>query len=175
METIITKSTDVLSKELSIKNLSILIVILFACVLMITAATKMELEATSPIYLLLMTVGGVGAIVSLIKIAAGTKRVVYHPTGSPIKSYNIFFKPTEISSLTKAIETGDTSKMHSMLNDTNSGIRLDVVMAKDGKFAACQLFQYVPYSYEPATDVYRIDESFLANFCKEIKVLAAYK
>ena len=41
-----------------------------------------------------------------------------------------------------------------MLKSESSGnIRMDVILSEDKKFAAVQLFQFVPYTYNPITSV----------------------
>ena len=42
-----------------------------------------------------------------------------------------------------------------MLKSESSGnIRMDVILSEDKKFAAVQLFQFVPYTYQPVTAVH---------------------
>ena len=36
---------------------------------------------------------------------------------------------------------------------TSGNLRLDVMLSEDRKFAAVQLFQFVPYTYNPVTSV----------------------
>lgn len=175
MKTIIEHSADVLTKQLCIKTTAVIVAVLIICMSMTAAALNLDMEATSPVFLLLTTVGIVGIVISLIKLVSGTKKWVYTPTGSSIKEYSIFFKPTEMYNLKRAIESGDIKSIDSMVNDTNNGIRFDVAMSKDSKFAACQLFEYVPYNYEPATDVYRIDDKALGDFCRKVETLARHK
>ena len=51
--------------------------------------------------------------------------------------------------------------------------RMDYMASKDGKFVAIQLFQFVPYTFEPFSDVYyyadadaRAFQHFLKNQVK---------
>ena len=45
-------------------------------------------------------------------------------------------------------------------SESNVNIRMDIILSEDKKFAAVQLFQFVPYNYQPITSVqYYTNES----------------
>ena len=51
------------------------------------------------------------------------------------------------------IEHGKIDAESSVKNDASGNVRMDVMLSQDNKFAAVQLFQFVPYTYTPVTSV----------------------
>ena len=46
--------------------------------------------------------------------------------------------------------------------------RLDYMVSKDGKFAAAQLYRFIPYTYEPFSRVYYYTEADSASFARRL-------
>lgn len=51
------------------------------------------------------------------------------------------------------VKSGDFSLQSTAKGGTSGNLRLDVMLSEDKKFAAVQLFQFVPYTYNPITSV----------------------
>lgn len=169
METIIEKSANVISKKNNAKKSALSMIGFVLGASIITVAAIFVDDYTSSTYLSLTTIGAVTAVVGLIALIAGGRDLIYTPTGSRIESYSIFFKAEEMPKLIYAIENGNTSAIEKLSGDSNSGARLDAVISEDAKFAACQIFRYVPHNFEPATGVYTISEEHLPTFCTKVK------
>ena len=83
-----------------------------------------------------------------------SKEMVYLPTGSVTRERSLFFDLKHLDTLTDMIDHDAWSADTALPSDAGGNVRLDVLMSKDGKFAAVQLFRFVPYSYTPVTSVH---------------------
>lgn len=57
-----------------------------------------------------------------------------------------------LDELTDMVTSGDFSMQSTAKGGTSGNLRLDVMLSEDKKFAV-QLFQFVPYTYNPVTSV----------------------
>ena len=56
--------------------------------------------------------------------------------------------------LVDIVNSGSFSANSDIKSETSGNIRMDVILSEDKKFAAVQLFQFVPYTYQPITSVH---------------------
>ena len=54
------------------------------------------------------------------------------------------------------VNSGSFSADSNIKSEASGNIRMDVILSADKKFAAVQLFQFVPYNYQPITSAYNI-------------------
>lgn len=171
MNTILEAASDELSKKRSAGSIKVLVSLaIFSLILIIVTITAIP-DKKSVLYLGMITIGIIGLIIFLIKLLNSKEDLIYVKTGSDIKKFSLYFKPDELPNLMYAIETVNVSIFKRLFADNNSGIRLDVVLSKDDKFAACQIFKFIPYTYEPASVVYKIPSDKLTDFCSCMKNL----
>ena len=78
---------------------------------------------------------------------------VYVPTGSVVRERILYFGQDALDNLTESVETGDWRKALAARPTPHGSVRLDVLASKDGRFAAVQLFRFVPHTYVPSTAV----------------------
>ena len=92
-------------------------------------------------------------LIGIFRLFWKSKEVVYLPTGSVAKEQSIFFDLKYMDQLKEMVKSG-MFPVDTMLKSESSGnIRMDVILSEDKKFAAVQLFQFVPYTYNPITSV----------------------
>lgn len=76
-----------------------------------------------------------------------------------------YFQQTKKSSLTSAIsskpETIELPK-----EQGSNALRLDIYFSRSANKAYVQLFEYVPYEYEPCTEIYEYEASRVENLIK---------
>jgi hypothetical protein len=76
-----------------------------------------------------------------------------------------YFQQTKKSSLTSAIsskpETIELPK-----EQGSNALRLDIYFSRSANKAFVQLFEYVPYEYEPCTEIYEYEASRVENLIK---------
>jgi hypothetical protein len=76
-----------------------------------------------------------------------------------------YFQQTKKSSLTSAIsskpETIELPK-----EQGSNALRLDIYFSRSANKAYVQLFEYIPYEYEPYTEIYEYEASRVENLIK---------
>lgn len=122
------------------------------------------LAEISSLYMLLMTAGWCLVALFGVRLFTRAADIVYLPTHSSVKQVSLYFKGGELENIKKAVEKGDIKSLKELSAERNSGIKMDVMYSRDGKFASVQLFNYVPYNYEVASKVYCIQGEASAQF-----------
>lgn len=111
-------------------------------------------DHSSVLAIALMVAGSILIMLGLFRLFWKTTKTVYVPTGSATRERSVFFDLKHIDDLKQCVSTGVFPLDSSMKSEDNGNIRMDVIMSQDKKFAAVQLFQFVPYAYNPVTPVY---------------------
>ena len=109
----------------------------------------------------------------LLMVLWKSKEVVYIPTGSITKERSVFFDLKHMGKLKEMIEKGQLSIEEGVKSEGSGNVRLDVILSQDNKFAAVQLFQFVPYTYTPVTSVHYYtgnDAATISAFLAKCKV-----
>ena len=114
-------------------------------------------------YFLMMLSAVVLVGVGIVRLLFFGKEYVYLPTKSKIAEYSVFFRSDAKRAVIDAIESGNIAALDKIKKDDNSGIRFDIVMSDDCKFASCQVFEWVPHFFEPASKVYVLDEETVSK------------
>ncbi len=130
-------------------------------------------DRSSSLSMALMVFGAALLIAGVVRLFWKSKHVVYLPTGSIAKEESLFFDLKDLNKLLEIVKSGSFTTDTVVKGDTSGNIRMDVILTEDTKFAAVQLFQFVPYTYNPVTSVcYYTDNeaSELAAFLKKCKV-----
>lgn len=107
---------------------------------------------------------------SVVKLCLGRKCYLFKPTGSRVKARTIYFDNKERSALENCMETADFTVLEKLKRQINTGVKMEIWVAQDGQFAALQLAEYVPYTYEPSTPVkcyYNENARQLTDFVKK--------
>lgn len=169
MEKIIESSMDVVTKQKNIKKLLYAGLGIVFGIALICIATFGIADKKSGMYLLLITFGIMALVAFVAMLFLNKGQLIYTPTKSEIRAYEIFFKSEALHNLLQAIEAGNISSLYRMVGEDGQGIRLNVLLSKDNSFAACQLYKYVPYQYEPASEVYKIMDGRVSEFCQCVR------
>ena len=83
-------------------------------------------------------------------------------TGAKYRKKERFFETCHRESLTDRI-SGKTSKADLSAEDKGNGLRLDIYHSQQTGKAYVQLYEYVPYKYEPCTCMYEHDIEYIAE------------
>ena len=68
-------------------------------------------------------------------------------------SGSVFFDLKYLGKLTDMIENEQLNGETEIKSSGSGNVRMDVMISQDNKFAAVQLYQFVPYTYTPVTSV----------------------
>lgn len=150
--TIFASSHPDIAKRTSISSILFSFVMLVIGVLLF--ASTFELDDKSSTVSMALMVFGTGLILfGIFRLFWKSKEVVYVPTGSVAKERSIFFDLKYLDQLANLVNAGSFSADSNVKSATSGNLRMDVILSADKKFAAVQLFQFVPYTYQPVTTV----------------------
>lgn len=150
--TIFASSHPDIAKRTSISGLIFSCIMLVAGVAAFVSTFEME-DRSSTISMGLMVLGTGLFLVGVFRLFWKSKEMVYLPTGSVAKEQSVFFDLKYMDRLSDMVTTGDFSRSSEIYGGTSGNLRLDIMLSEDKKFAAVQLFQFVPYTYNPVTSV----------------------
>lgn len=168
--TIFASSHPDIAKRTSVSGL------IFSCIMLLVGilafVSTFELEDRSSTTSMTLMVLGTGLFLAgIFRMFWKSKEVVYLPTGSKAKERTVFFDLRHMDKLTDIVNTGAFASKE-IKSEASGNIRMDVIISEDNKFAAIQLFQFVPYTYQAVTTVhyYKDDEATaVANFLSRSK------
>lgn len=174
MEKIITENvfnaySDEISKQKCKKTATFSVMVILLGVALMTATVTLIEDTSSTLYTLLTITAIIIALAGLFNFLFGGKKYVYMPTNSRIKEYSLYFQPEATEAIIPAIEQGDLSFLDRMDLNGNAPVKLEVLVSEDRKFANCQEFHYVPYTYEPVSRVARLSSSATECLLKYIE------
>ena len=150
--TIFASSHPDIAKRTSVSGVLISSVMLLVGILAFGFTFELE-DKSSTISMALMVLGTGLFLMGIFRLFWKSKEVVYLPTGSVTKEHCIFFDLKHMDSLTNLVNSGSFSAGTAIKSASSGNIRMDVIRSEDKKFAAVQLFQFVPYNYQPITSV----------------------
>lgn len=141
-----------IAKRTSVSGLIFSVIMLLVGVLVFASVFEMN-DKSSSISMMLMVVGTALVLFGVFRLFWRSKEIVYLPTGSITKEHSIFFDLKYLGKLTDMLEHKQLNGETQIKSDTSGNVRMDVMVSQDNKFAAIQLFQFVPYTYSPVTSV----------------------
>lgn len=151
--TIFASSHPDIAKRTSVPGLIFSVVMVLLGILVFASTFEMH-ERSSTLSMLLMVLGTAFFLLGVFRLFWKSKEVVYLPTGSVTKERSLFFDLKHLGKLKDMIENGHLSAEEGVKSEGSGNVRMDVMISQDNKFAAIQLFQFVPYTYTPITSVH---------------------
>lgn len=150
--TIFASSHPDIAKRTSVSGLIFSGLMLLIGVLAFVSTFEME-DRSSTLSMGLMVLGTGLFLIGVFRLFWKSKEVVYLPTGSVAKEQSLFFDLKYMDQLKDIVKSGSFPADTNLKGGASGNIRMDVILSEDKKFAAVQLFQFVPYTYNPITSV----------------------
>lgn len=150
--TLYTSGHPDIAKRTSVSGLIITAAMLLIGILLFTSIVEVN-DKSSAISMGLMVLGTILVLLAVFRLFWKTKEMVYLPTGSVARQQSFFFDLKHMEKLKEMIEQGKPECDSQVKSEASGNVRMDVMLSKDNKFAAIQLFQFVPYTYMPVTSV----------------------
>lgn len=150
--TIFASSHPDIAKRTSISGILLSSVMLLMGVLAFASTFELE-DKSSTVSMALMVLGTGLFLMGIFRFFWKSKEVVYLPTGSVARERSLFFDLKYMDALANMVNSGSFSANTDIKSEASGNIRLDIILTEDKKFAAVQLFQFVPYTYQPITSV----------------------
>ena len=148
---------------------SVALSIIFALVgLGIIVLSSFIEDKSSATYMGANTLAIVLIIIGFYRLLFRRNQLVYKPTSTALVNGSFYFDTKHMERL-KGVVVSNESADYTLFEFVKSGnARLDYMVSKDSKFLALQLFQYVPYTFEPACEVVCYEGSDAETFGKYI-------
>lgn len=78
---------------------------------------------------------------------------VYGKTGEKLTKKERFFPASKMESISRALAS-DPGKVDLSTENSGNGLRLDVYYSRKSGHAYAQLFEYIPYKYQPCSQLF---------------------
>lgn len=141
---------EAVSETKSAINSQSLLWTLIAVVLFVIYRQQPDKESTLGIIQITLVL--VCAVLALVKLFTGGRRLVYTPTGSPVvktdKYYNLAFE----GDIRQCLKEGNSSRLNALKTDDAGGILVETLESKDKTFTAVRMQKYCPEGYRPETE-----------------------
>lgn len=142
-----------IAKRISIAKLSVSCVMLLIGILLFATTFQLE-DNSSTVSMALMVFGTALFLYGIFSLFWKSKEVIYVPTGSIVNERSIFFDLKHLDYLADQVNSATFHADSKVKSEVSGNLRMDVILSSDNKFAAVQLFQFVPYTYQPVTSVH---------------------
>ena len=150
--TIFASSNPNIAKRTSISGVIFSSIMLLVGILAFGSTFELK-DKSSAISMALMVFGTGLFFLGVFRLFWRSKEIVYLPTGSVTKERSVFFDLKHMDALMHLVNSGSFTVDTNLKSEPSGNIRMDVILSEDKKFAAVQLFQFVPYTYQPITSV----------------------
>lgn len=141
-----------IAKRTSVSGVLISSVMLLIGILAFASIFELD-DKSSTASMALMVLGAGLFLMGIFRLFWKSKEVIYLPTKSVAKEHSVFFDLKHVDTLKNFVNSGSFSTDLKIKSEASGNIRMDVILSADKKFAAVQLFQFVPYTYQPITPV----------------------
>ena len=161
-ETLLSSAHVQLDKHFCVKQLLVSSLIALGGIVAIVLMMVMD-NPDSTLSMAQLTIGVILLIYALYRFFTKSHETVYKPTGSVVRTGSLYMDTVELQNLQQMIKKNDFPVSSRISFKEGGNGRLDYMASKDGRFVAIQLFQFVPYTYEPVSDkLYYTDDGAVA-------------
>ena len=170
-EAIEVASNHEVEKKSCISGIGI-VFILFGVGCMVGAKGFEDPNSSLPAFL--YTAAAILLLVGIVKVCLDRTCYVFKPTQSKLYSKTVYFDAKDETELKNSLEMNRFEVLKNLTPKKDGVIKLELMMSRDGQFAALQLFEYIPYNYITYTPVccyYEEAAKELASYmkCQEAK------
>ena len=99
------------------------------------------------------TVSALLLLAGIVKVFVGRTCYTFKPTKSRLQPFTLYFDVHESVALQNCVEMKRFDELNRLKREKDTGIKLEAMVTGDGTFAALQISEYVPYTYEAITPV----------------------
>ena len=161
-------NNNYITKKISISSVLVSVIIALAGIAGFIYAWNLE-DITSSLGMALMTFGTIFVLWAIFRIFWKSMEWIYIPTGSVTNEGSCYFDSSDINDLIKIFESKNITRGNHHYIKSNGNIRLDYMLSNDNKFVAAQLLKYIPYTYEPVSEVYYFTNKESNDFAECLK------
>lgn len=115
----------------------------------------------------LFTTAAILFLGGIVKLFVSRSCYLFRPTKSRLKSVTLYFDVHESDALQNCMELKRFDDLKRLKREKDTGVKVEAMVTGDGKFAAVQILEYIPYTYEAITPV-------MCYYGDEAQIFAAY-
>lgn len=141
---------EAVSETKSALNPQSLLWALIAVVLFVIYRQQPDKESTLGIIQITLVL--VCAVLALMKLFAGSRKLTYTPTGSPVVKTEKYYNITLEGDIRQCLKEGNSSRLNALKTDDAGGILVETLESKDKAFTAVRMQKYCPEGYRPETE-----------------------
>lgn len=123
--------------------------IIISTVLAAAGILLVILPTSVPVNILGFTLAFAGIVMFLVLKSS----YIYGKTGEKLTKKERFFPASKMESISKALAT-DPEKVDFSMENSGNGLRLDVYFSRKSGRVYAQLFEYIPYKYQPCSKLF---------------------
>ena len=146
----ITTYPEAVSETKSALNPQSLLWALIAVVLFVIYRQQPDKENTLGIIQITLVL--VCAVLALVKLFAGSKKLTYTPTGGPVVRTEKYYSLALEGDIRQCLKEGNSSRLNALKTDDAGGILIEMLESKDKAFTAVRMQKYCPEGYRPETE-----------------------
>lgn len=164
MKTTIKLPTNLIETKIAPTRVATLIIIITFAILLWFSSNLLHLDSNSSIALLLKLLAVVGFTIAAAR-AGSLKEIIFAQSGSPLVERTIEFPESLRAEATNLIATQQWKKVTALSTGRGSGsvMRVELIYSKDKRFAAYQIFHYVPHLFEPCSEIIYINQEDISK------------
>ncbi|MGN0186544.1 MAG: hypothetical protein ACI392_02200 [Paludibacteraceae bacterium] len=140
-----------ISKKICIKKICFALVLLVAGSILFLLINVLDLQPNTAGFFACGCIGLLLIIWGVTKLCCDTKHLTYN--NSTLSGHVIYLANGALRDAMHAIEAQDWSALQKLVTSVESGTKIELVVSADRQFARCQVLTYVPYQFEPVSDV----------------------
>lgn len=140
---------EVINEIKSIINPQSLLWTLIAVVLFVIYRQQPDKDTTLGI--IQITLVFVCAVLALVKLFAGGRKLIYTPTNSQVDRTEKYYNIALEGDIRQCMKEGNTSRLNALKTDEAGGILVETLESKDKVFMAVRMQKYCPEGYRPET------------------------
>lgn len=137
-----------------------LVATIIIAVLMVTV----EMEKGNWIEMCLGCIGVITLIMTIVSFFGSKPQLKVN--GVKLDGYEFFFKNPSIVEITRMIENKDADGLRNAMNESDNGLRMNVVISENYDIMRYRMYKYEPFEYKPESEIINIDAAtaqFLTN------------
>lgn len=125
-------------------------------------------SSASTLCMSLLTIGTILLLIAVYRFFWKSKEMIYLPSGSVVSKGVCYLDIADLQTMKEVLDQGGFESVKNVHIKMSGNARMDYMVSKDGKFAAAQLYRFVPYNYEPFSCVYYYTEADAAMFTRRL-------
>ena len=144
-----TSYPEAVSETKSVINAQSLLWALIAAVLFVIY--RQQPDKDSVLGIIQITLVLVCAVMALVKLFVGTRKLIYTPTNSPVVKNEKYYNLALEGDIRQCLREGNGSRLNALKTDDAGGILVETLESKDKTFTAVRMQKYCPEGYRPET------------------------